>query len=88
MSQPLIADAAVQIALLRNPRIQSGYARLGIAEANVYEASRISGSRASCGDYRDPGWYANPEETVAWRVRATGQEPEADMGHMHMRHGS
>ena len=42
LSQPLSADAAVQIALLRNPRMQSEYARLGIAEADVYEASRIS----------------------------------------------
>lgn len=41
LSQPLTADAAVQIALLRNPRMQSEYARLGIAEADVYEASRI-----------------------------------------------
>ncbi len=42
LSLPLTADAAVQIALLRNPRMQSEYARLGIAEADVYEASRIS----------------------------------------------
>ena len=42
LSQPLTADAAVQIALLRNPRMQSEYARLGIAQADVYEASRIS----------------------------------------------
>ena len=42
LSQPLTAEAAVQIALLRNPRIQSEYARLGIAQADVYEASRIS----------------------------------------------
>ena len=42
LSLPLTADAAVQIALLRNPRIQSEYARLGIAQADIYEASRIS----------------------------------------------
>ena len=42
LSQPLTVDASVQIALLRNPRMQSEYARLGIAEAQVYEASRIS----------------------------------------------
>jgi len=41
LSQPLSADAAVQIALLRNPRMRSEYARLGIAEGDVYEASRI-----------------------------------------------
>jgi len=42
LSQPLTVDAAVQIALLRNPRMQSEYARLGIAQADVYDASRIS----------------------------------------------
>jgi len=42
LSQPLTADAAVQIALLRNPRMKSEYARLGIAQADVYEASRLS----------------------------------------------
>ena len=42
LSQSLTVDAAAQIALLRNPRMQSEYARLGIAEADVYEASRIS----------------------------------------------
>jgi len=41
VSQPLSADGAVQIALLRNPRMQSEYARLGIAQADVFEASRI-----------------------------------------------
>lgn len=41
-SQPLTVDAAVQIALLRNPSMQSEYARLGIAQADIYEASRIS----------------------------------------------
>jgi cobalt-zinc-cadmium efflux system outer membrane protein len=42
LAQPLTADAAVQIALLRNPRMQSEYARLGIAQADVFAASRIS----------------------------------------------
>jgi len=42
LSVPLTADTAVQIALLRNPRMQSEYARLGIAQADVFDASRIS----------------------------------------------
>src|SRR4051794_27851042 len=41
LSQPLSADAAVQIALLRNPHIQSEFARIGVAQADVFEASRI-----------------------------------------------
>jgi outer membrane protein, heavy metal efflux system len=42
LAQPLSADAAVQIAVLRNPRLQIEYARLGVAEADVLEASRLS----------------------------------------------
>ena len=31
-------------------------------------------------DYRDPGWYANPKGSVAWRIGAPGQpEPEMKM---------
>jgi len=41
LSQPLTADAAVQVALFRNPHIQSEFARVGIAQADVFEASRI-----------------------------------------------
>ena len=39
---PLSPDSAVQIALLRNPRIQIEYARLGIVSADVLDASRLS----------------------------------------------
>ncbi len=42
LSVPLTADTAVQIALLHNPRMQSEYARLGIAAADVDDASRLS----------------------------------------------
>ena len=39
-------------------------------------------------DYRDPGWYANPKGTVAWRVGAAKPEPKMDMDHMPMKHES
>jgi hypothetical protein len=48
---------------------------------------------AVAADYRDPGWYANPKGTVAWRVGAPGKpEPEMNMQmktepNMHMNHG-
>ena len=42
LAQPLTVDAAVQVALLHNPQIQTEYARLGIAQADVFEAGRIS----------------------------------------------
>jgi len=44
-------------------------------------------------DYRDPGWYANPKGTVAWRIGAPGKpgsEMEMDMKmdpNMPMNHG-
>ena len=42
LAQPLAVDAAVEIAMLRSPRMQIEYARLGIADADVLDASRLS----------------------------------------------
>lgn len=42
LNQPVSPDTAVQIAVLRNPRMQIEYERLGVTEADVLEASRIS----------------------------------------------
>ncbi|HKU40647.1 MAG TPA: TolC family protein [Polyangiales bacterium] len=39
LAKPLDADAAVQIALLRNPRLQAAFSRLGIARAGLLGAS-------------------------------------------------
>lgn len=39
---PLTADAAVQVAMLNNPRLKGSLAALGIAEADVVQASRLS----------------------------------------------
>lgn len=39
---PLSVDGAVSVALLRNPRLQIEFARLGLAAADVLAASRIS----------------------------------------------
>ncbi len=41
LAQPLGADAAVQIALLNNRGLQAQYAELGIAEADLVQASRL-----------------------------------------------
>jgi outer membrane protein TolC len=43
LAQPLTADASVQIALLNNPGLQASYAEMGIAEADLVQASRWSG---------------------------------------------
>src|SRR5688572_11120938 len=47
LAQPLSADAAVQVALLNNPGLQASYAEMGIAEADLVQASRWSGPKLS-----------------------------------------
>ena len=42
LSQSLDADGAVRVALNRNARMQMLYAQLGMAQAEVYDASRLS----------------------------------------------
>jgi outer membrane protein TolC len=43
LGNPLTAQEAVQIALLNNPGLQAGYAEVGIAEADLVQASRWRG---------------------------------------------
>lgn len=43
LAKPLSADAAVRVALLNNPGLQARYAELGIAEADLVQASRWRG---------------------------------------------
>lgn len=47
LAQPLTAESAVQIALLNNPGLQARYAELGVAEADLVQASRWSGPKLS-----------------------------------------
>ncbi|WP_158249261.1 TolC family protein [Amnimonas aquatica] len=42
LAQPLTAERAVGVALLRNPRVRLEYARLGLNQADWVEASRLS----------------------------------------------
>ena len=42
LKQPLTADAAVEVALLNNKELQASYADLGIAEADLVRAGRLS----------------------------------------------
>jgi outer membrane protein TolC len=41
LSEPLTADAAVEMALLNNPGLQAGFETLGIAEAELVRAGRM-----------------------------------------------
>ncbi len=43
LAQPLSPESAVQIALLNNPSLQAGYAEVGLAEADLVQASRWRG---------------------------------------------
>jgi len=47
IAQPLGPTEAVQIALLNNPGLQASYAEVGIAEADLVQASRWQGPRFS-----------------------------------------
>lgn len=42
LAQPLTAERAVGVALLRNPRVRLEYARLGLSQADWVEVSRLS----------------------------------------------
>lgn len=41
LERPLSMDDAIQVALLNNPGLQATYAQLGIAQANLVQASRL-----------------------------------------------
>ena len=58
LAQPLGAQDAVQVALLNNPGLQAAYAEVGIAEADLVQASRWRGptfsfARLRRGDERE-----------------------------------
>jgi len=49
LAEPLTVDAAVQVALLNNPRLQVSLAELGIAEADLVQAGLMRNPRFSFG---------------------------------------
>jgi outer membrane protein, heavy metal efflux system len=55
LAQPLDADGCVQVALLASPRLQKLYAELGVAQADVYEATRIANPSLSYTELRNGG---------------------------------
>ncbi len=67
LSHNLSPDAAVQIALLKNPALQADYERLGISEANLVQAGLLRNPVFSF-DLRFParpyhGWDASIDQT-------------------------
>lgn len=82
LGRPLDADRAVQIALLKNPRVASIYSRLGFAQAELYDAARLSNpvlgyvGLAGSGNARKTDWSLsqNFSELLFLRFRKAGAE--------------
>jgi outer membrane protein TolC len=54
LTQPMTLENAVDIALLNNRTLQAGYAELGIAEADLVQAGRLSNPSFSFGRVKGP----------------------------------
>lgn len=55
LAKPLTAERAVTLALLNQPALQQSYARLGLAQADVLAASRLSNPTLSLGQLSGTG---------------------------------
>lgn len=86
LDKPLGADDAVRIALLNNPRLQSDYAELGFAAADLIEAGRprnpgFSFAKLRKGTEREIGRTAFFDVisllTVPWRAQIASRQFEA-----------
>ncbi|WP_374133255.1 TolC family protein [Sphingomonas sp. 28-62-20] len=49
LGEPMTAERAVRVAMLRSPRLQEEYAKLGLARADIMEAVQIANPRFSIG---------------------------------------
>ncbi len=47
LTQPMTVDSAVRVAMVRSPKLQQEYARLGLAQADILEAVQIANPRFS-----------------------------------------
>ncbi len=63
LAKPLTADAAAEIALLNNPGLQATYAELGISEADLVQAGRLTNPHFA---YLRVG--RSEERTVEWAL--------------------
>lgn len=50
LAEPMTAERAVRVAMLRSPRLQEEYARLGLARADIMEAVQIANPRFAIGN--------------------------------------
>ena len=68
LSQLLSPESAMQIALLNNPGLQASYAELGIAEADLVQASRWSGPKLSFARLAHGGGGIDYERSIFFDV--------------------
>ena len=61
LAQPLDAEAAVQVALLRNPSLQASYEELGIAQADLLQAGLLRNPVLSASAMPAVGAAASPK---------------------------
>ncbi len=64
LSQPIDANLAVRIAMLRNPRIREGYAVLGITQADLYDAARLANPTLSAAVLDSSAADSQPQITL------------------------
>ena len=50
LGEPMTAERAVRVAMLRSPRLQEEYARLGLARADIMEAVQVANPRFTIGN--------------------------------------
>src|SRR5687768_5886738 len=82
LAKPLGPTEVVQIALLNNPGLQASYADVGIAEADLVQASRWRGptfsfARLRRGDETEPDLLARPLSTRAGESRLQATQHQA-----------
>ncbi|MGA0569538.1 TolC family protein [Variovorax sp. VNK109] len=85
LAQPLTSDAAVRIALLRNPSLESSLAALGVSDADRVQAGRLPNPHLSLGRFTE-GSTREIERmisfdvlglvTLPWRAQWQGQQTE------------
>ena len=59
LTEPMTAERAVRVAMLRSPRLQEEYARLGLARADIMEAVQIANPRFAIGNLNALGGPGN-----------------------------
>lgn len=64
LSRPVDAELAVRIAIVRHPRIREGYAALGIAQAELYDAARLANPTLSAAVLDSNAANSRPQITL------------------------